>query len=70
MKPFRISMFSEKELKKKKNFNFARIRSDGGGEFINNSFITYCEENGIKHELSCPRTPQQNGVIGRKNRTL
>ena len=33
-------------------------------------FTTFCEENGIKHELSCPRTPQQNGVVERKNRTL
>ena len=47
-----------------------RIRSDRGGEFINYSFITYCEEHGIKHELSCPRTPQQNGVVEKKNRTL
>ena len=30
----------------------------------------FCEEQGIKHELSCPRTPQQNGVVERKNRTL
>ena len=41
-----------------------------GGEFINHSFITYCEENGIRHELSCPKTPQQNRVVERKNRTL
>ena len=47
-----------------------RITSDRGGEFINHFFITYCEENRIKHELSCPITPQQNGVVERKNRTL
>jgi len=33
-------------------------------------FITYCEENGIKHELSCPKTPQKNRVIERKNHTF
>ena len=59
-----------KRVKKEKNFSILRIRSDKGGEFINHSFITYCEENRIKHELSCPRTPQQNGVVKRKNRTL
>ena len=32
--------------------------------------MTYCDEKGIKHEMSCPRTPQQNGVVERKNRTL
>jgi len=47
-----------------------RIRSDRGGEFINHSFITYCEKNRIKHELSCPKTPQQNKIIERNNRTL
>ena len=46
------------------------IRSDRDGEFNNQTFTTFCEEHGIKHELSCPRTPQQNGVVERKNRTL
>ena len=30
----------------------------------------FCEENGIMHEFSAPRTPQQNGVVERKNRSL
>ena len=30
----------------------------------------YLEEEGIKHEFSAPYTPQQNGVVERKNRTL
>ena len=47
-----------------------RIRSGRGGEFINHSFITYCEEYEIKHEFSYPKTPQQNGVVERKNRTF
>ena len=59
-----------KRVEKEKDFSILHIRSDRGGEFINHSFITYCEENEIKHELSCPKTPQQNGVIERKNRTL
>ena len=59
-----------KRDEKEKSFSVLRIRSDRGGEFINQSFITYYEENGIKHELSCPRTPQQNVVNERKNRTI
>ena len=59
-----------KKVEKDKDFLILRIRSDRGGEFINHSFITYCEENGIKCELSYLRTPQQNGIIERKNRTL
>ena len=35
----------------RRGFSILRIRSDKGGKFINHSFITYCEENGIKYEL-------------------
>ncbi|XP_074346374.1 uncharacterized protein LOC141685153 [Apium graveolens] len=45
------------------------IRSDRGGEF-EKDFITFCKTRGITHEFSAPRTPQQNGVVERKNRTL
>jgi hypothetical protein len=47
-----------------------RIRSDHGREFENASFETYCDSIGISHEFSAPRTPQQNGVVERKNRVL
>jgi hypothetical protein len=41
------------------------------GYFIENSQIEgFLEEEGIKHEFSSPYTPQQNGVVERKNRTL
>ena len=56
-----------KRIEKGKDFPILRIRSDRGGEFINHSFITYCEEHGIKHELLCPKTPQQNKIVERKN---
>ncbi|RCU38697.1 transposase, partial [Acinetobacter baumannii] len=46
------------------------IRSDHGGEFENESFDNYCDQHGIAHNFSAPRTPQQNGVVERKNRTL
>ena len=52
------------ELKVKK------IRSDNGSEFKNLQVGEYLEEEGIKHEFSTPYTPQQNGVVERKNRTL
>ncbi|CAL2231001.1 unnamed protein product [Prunus armeniaca] len=47
-----------------------RLRTDHGTEFENISFAEYCEEKGIKHEFSAPITPQHNGVVERKNRTL
>ena len=47
-----------------------RIRSDHGREFENASFETFCNGLGISHEFSALRTPQQNGVVERKNRVL
>jgi len=55
---------SEKELK------ILKVRSDHGGEFENKQFETFCEKSGIVHEFSSPRTPQQNEVVERKNRSL
>ncbi|GJZ79327.1 retrovirus-related pol polyprotein from transposon TNT 1-94 [Tanacetum coccineum] len=46
------------------------IRSDNGTEFKNNVMDEFCREIGIKREYSVARTPQQNGVAERKNRTL
>jgi transposase InsO family protein len=47
-----------------------KIRSDNGMEFNNSQIEGFLEEEGIKHEFSYPYTPQQNGVVERKNRTL
>ena len=34
------------------------------------NILNFFNENGISHDFSCLRTPQQNGVVERKNRTL
>ncbi|KAG9447534.1 hypothetical protein H6P81_013662 [Aristolochia fimbriata] len=47
-----------------------RIRSYHGREFENNQFAQFCGKRGISQEFSAPKTPQQNGVVERKNRTL
>jgi IS30 family transposase len=46
------------------------IRTDNGSEFKNYSMRDFIEDEGIKHQFSAPYTPQQNGVVERKNRTL
>ncbi|KAL8095676.1 hypothetical protein AgCh_036896 [Apium graveolens] len=46
------------------------IRSDNGTEFKNLIMEEFCKDHGIKQEFSAPVTPQQNGVVERKNRTL
>ncbi|XP_062100918.1 uncharacterized protein LOC133806847 [Humulus lupulus] len=44
-----------------------RIRSDHGKEFENTVYDEFCKSKGISHEFSAPKTPQQNGVVERKN---
>nr|GEZ75883.1 hypothetical protein [Tanacetum cinerariifolium] len=46
------------------------IRCDNGTEFKNKVMSEFCEKKGIKKEFSVARTPQQNGVAERRNRTL
>ncbi|GJS75261.1 putative ribonuclease H-like domain-containing protein, partial [Tanacetum coccineum] len=46
------------------------IRCDNGTEFKNNDMNQFCGMKGIKREFSVARTPQQNRVAERKNRTL
>ena len=59
-----------KRVQKEKGFCISFIRSDHGTEFENEFFKTFCNENGISHIFSSPRTPQQNGVVERKNKLL
>nr|GEZ07554.1 retrovirus-related Pol polyprotein from transposon TNT 1-94 [Tanacetum cinerariifolium] len=47
-----------------------RIRTDNRTEFVNQTLSKYYEQVGISHETSVPCSPQQNGVIERRNRTL
>ena len=46
------------------------LRSDRGGEYMSGAFNEWLQEQGITHELTCPGTPEQNGVAERTNRTL
>ncbi|KAJ9544415.1 hypothetical protein OSB04_024122 [Centaurea solstitialis] len=46
------------------------IRSDNGTELKNPTIEEYLNSVGITHNFSAPRTPQQNGVVERKNRTI
>ena len=50
--------------------NIKTLRTDNGGKYTSTEFKTYLRKRGICHELSCPHTPQQNGVSERLNRTL
>ncbi|GKA68427.1 retrovirus-related pol polyprotein from transposon TNT 1-94, partial [Tanacetum coccineum] len=46
------------------------VRTDKGTEFLNKTLHVYFVKEGIRHEMSTARTPEQNGVVERRNRTL
>ncbi|KAD5802931.1 hypothetical protein E3N88_14291 [Mikania micrantha] len=46
------------------------LRTDRGGEFTSSEFTSFCKEHGIARQLTAPYTPQQNGVVERRNRTM
>ena len=60
----------ERRLQNTKTSNIGPIRSDHGREFQNEKFSKFCGKMGILHNFSAPRTPQQNGVVERKNMSL
>eukprot|EP00253_Pinus_taeda_P007436 PITA_07436 len=57
-------------VEKQSGHQILKLRSDNGGEYVNNDFINFCTENGIQMQHIVSYTPQQNGVVERKNRTL
>ncbi|GJR70348.1 putative ribonuclease H-like domain-containing protein [Tanacetum coccineum] len=58
------------EIENQLNHKVKVIRCDNETEFKNREMNELCGLNGIKREFSVARTPQQNGVAERKNRTL
>jgi len=62
----KIQVMAEAE----KGCKLRAFRSDRGGEFNSLEFSQYCEEWGMKHFTTAPYTPQQNGVVEHRNRTV
>nr|GEY00914.1 hypothetical protein [Tanacetum cinerariifolium] len=46
------------------------VRTDKGTEFLNKTLHAYFASEGIHHQTSVARTPEQNGIVERRNRTL
>ncbi|KAD6119247.1 hypothetical protein E3N88_10518 [Mikania micrantha] len=57
-------------VEKETNQSIKVLRTDRGGEFCSSEFNGYCEKCGIKRELTIPHTPEHNGVVERRNRTI
>ncbi|KAJ9539009.1 hypothetical protein OSB04_031742 [Centaurea solstitialis] len=67
--PEEIILFVRK-MEKLNNLTVRSIRSDHGTEFKNSILETFFDQKGISQNFSSVRTPQQNGVAERRNRTL
>ena len=46
------------------------LRTDNGGEYVSADFEKCLKKEGVRHELTVPKTPEKNGVAERMNRTL
>ena len=57
-------------IKTQYNIVVRAIHSDNGGEYISDDFRSQLNQKGISHQLTCPHTPEQNGVTERKNRHI
>nr|GFA52178.1 retrovirus-related Pol polyprotein from transposon TNT 1-94 [Tanacetum cinerariifolium] len=57
-------------VEKGKSLKIKSMKSDRGGEFLSKEFNKYCEDNRIQRFITDPYSPQQNGVVERKNRTI
>ncbi|KAJ9542631.1 hypothetical protein OSB04_029137 [Centaurea solstitialis] len=67
--PEEIILFVRK-MERLNNLTVRSIRSDHGTEFKNSTLKTFFDQKGISQNFSSVRTPQQNGVAERRNRTL
>ncbi|KAJ9558089.1 hypothetical protein OSB04_012703 [Centaurea solstitialis] len=67
--PEEIILFVRK-MERLNNLTVRSIRSDHGTEFKNSTLESFFEQKGISQNFSSVRTPQQNGVAERRNRTL
>jgi len=57
-------------VEKEKGVSIKHLRSNGRGEYFSNEFSEYLKEHGIQRKYSCSYSPQQNGVVERKNRHI
>ena len=66
----RFLKYFKKKIQNEKGFCISSIKSNHGGEFDNNVFESFCNEHSIFHNFSSPRTPQQNKVVEKKNKSF
>jgi transposase InsO family protein len=57
-------------FKMKLDLLLASLHTDNGRVYTSNEFESYFRQHGIKHQITIPYNPQQNGVVERMNMTL
>jgi transposase InsO family protein len=67
---FEMFKLFQSEVENQLNKTIKILRSDRGGEYLNDEFLSHLETRGIVSQLTPPRTPQHNGVSERRNQTL
>ena len=63
-------MAFEKNVERQFDTKIKIFHSDGGGEFINSRLSSYFQAQGIVHQVSCPYTPEQTGMVERRHRII
>ena len=58
------------EAEKESGHALKVLRTDNGGEFTVAEFADYCAGEGVRRHFSAPHSPQQNGVVERRNQTV
>ena len=58
------------QVERMSSFHLRILRTDNGGEYTSKEFSNYLKNEGIRHEFTIPKNPEQNGVAERLNRTL
>ena len=67
---FEKFMLWKTEVEKSSGKQLKVFRTDNGGEYYSSKFENYLKTEGVRHDRTVPKTPEQNGVSERMNRTL
>jgi transposase InsO family protein len=67
---FQLFLNFKAMVEQEKGVSIKCLRFDGGGEYFSNEFNEYLKEHGIQRKYSCSYSPQQNGVVERKNKHI
>lgn len=67
---FKFFKWYKAKVEKETRKEIKCLRSNRGGGFISDEFTNFYNQNGIKRQVSTPRTPQQNGIAKRRNRSI